>query len=237
VGVDHFQPLLAPGRLQPGLGATPRQLRVLPGPQGPGCGPGEVALKGLPESSAWERPSCLARISKRRFNLWAGTAWSFHTAILHTRAKRKRCLRHPFWWRWGELNPRPKVSTAGLYARSPRFRCPPGLARGRAARGEPPCASPGVRGRGPRLAGFVSPLPVSPRQGYRARSRSLSRETRKQACWPLWFRGFLRSRPFGRTYEATRTSARNPAFDDPRRDRSPPCALAGLGPATLSVSG
>src|SRR5690606_6129707 len=43
----------------------------------------------------------------------------------------------PLWWRWGESNPRPKVPTAGLYARSPRFACPPGLARGRAARSEP----------------------------------------------------------------------------------------------------
>lgn len=41
------------------------------------------------------------------------------------------------WWRWGESNPRPKVPTAGLYARSPRFGCPPGLARGRAARSKP----------------------------------------------------------------------------------------------------
>lgn len=120
-----------------------------------------------------------------------GTAWSFsyrHTAIQEP--KRKRCLSAPFWWRWGELNPRPKVPTAGLYARSPRFGCPPGLAHGRAARGEPPCASPGVRGRGPRLAGFVSPLPVSPRQGYRARSRSLSRETVSRLVGLCGFAGF-----------------------------------------------
>jgi hypothetical protein len=53
------------------------------------------------------------------------------------------------WWRWGESNPRPKVPTAGFYARSPHFGCPPGLACGRAARGEPLALRLGLGGVAP----------------------------------------------------------------------------------------
>ena len=107
---------------------------------------------------------------------------------------------YSLWWRWGESNPRPKVPTAGLYARSPRFGCPPGLARGRAARSKPRLTSPWLTGPKPWLAGFLVPATVSPRQGYRARSRSLSRESVSRLVGLYSFAGF---------YEATRTSARH----------------------------